>query len=150
MSAWEQAQAKADKVIQASEITDANLWLRMTRWPDYLKGIEGKDMRDCVAAPKEDTMDAAEQWVLVIWDTMEQVARKAQRTVQQCGQAIRMEAIRSQKGQMPYRPLLVYMDKSAIKSHVHPWQQILTFIAWTQAPHDWTSPKCTRHLMIGT
>ncbi|KAF7142175.1 hypothetical protein CNMCM5793_008816 [Aspergillus hiratsukae] len=52
-----------------------------------------------------------------------------------------MEAVRSQKGQMPYRPLLAYMDESAIKRHVHPWQQILAFIARTQAPHDWTSPK---------
>lgn len=70
---------------------------------------------------------------------MEQVARKSQRTVQQCGQAIWVEAVRSEKGQTPHRPLLAYMDEAAIQKHVHPWQQILAFIACTQAPHDWTS-----------
>jgi hypothetical protein len=33
------------------------------------------------------------------------------------------------------------MDEAAIQKHVHPWQQILAFIACTQVPHDWTSPK---------
>ncbi|RHZ49046.1 uncharacterized protein CDV56_103939 [Aspergillus thermomutatus] len=141
MSAWEQAQAKADEVIQAGEITDANPWLRMTGWADYLQGIQANDLLACVAAPEEDTMDATEQGVQVIWDTMEQVARKSQQTVQHCGQAIWVEAVRSEKGQTPYRPLLAYMDEAAIQKHVHPWQQILAFIARTQAPHDWTSPK---------
>jgi hypothetical protein len=72
---------------------------------------------------------------------MEQVACKSQRTVQHCGQAIRVEAVRSEKGQTPHRPLLAYMDEAAIKKHVQPWQQILAFIARTQAPHNWTSPK---------
>lgn len=72
---------------------------------------------------------------------MEQVARKSQKTVQQCGQAIRMEAVQSQKGQLPYRPLLAYMDETAIKRHVYPWQQVLAFIARTQVLHNWTSPK---------
>jgi hypothetical protein len=52
-----------------------------------------------------------------------------------------VEAIRSEKGQTPHRPLLAYMDEAAIKKHVQPWQQILAFIARTQAPHNWTSPK---------
>lgn len=43
-----------------SEITDANPWLRMTGWPDYLKGTPEKERRDCVAAPEEDTMDVNE------------------------------------------------------------------------------------------
>ncbi|GIC94735.1 uncharacterized protein Aud_002064 [Aspergillus udagawae] len=38
LQAWEQAQAqaKADQAIQASQLTDANPWLRMTRWAEYL------------------------------------------------------------------------------------------------------------------
>jgi hypothetical protein len=143
VQAWEQAQAraKADQAIQASQLTDANPWLRMTRWADYLQGIQARDLLASVAAPEEDPMDATEQGVQVIWDTMEQVARKSQQTVQHCGQAIRVEAVRSEKGQTPYRPLLAYMDEAAIQKHVRPWQQILAFIARTQAPHDWTSPK---------
>ncbi|KAG2000685.1 hypothetical protein GB937_010940, partial [Aspergillus fischeri] len=48
---------------------------------------------------------------------MEQVARKSQQTVQHCGQAIRVEAVRSEKGQTPHRPLLAYMDEAAIQKH---------------------------------
>ncbi|KAF7174589.1 hypothetical protein CNMCM5623_008049 [Aspergillus felis] len=143
VQAWEQAQAqaKANQAIQASQLTDANPWLRMTRWADYLQGIQVHDLLACVAALEEDPMDATEQRVQVIWHTMEQVARKSQQTVQQCSQAIRVEAVRSEKGQTPHRPLLAYMDEAAIKKHVQPWQQILAFIARTQAPHDWASPR---------
>ncbi|KAG2000698.1 hypothetical protein GB937_010926, partial [Aspergillus fischeri] len=72
---------------------------------------------------------------------MEQVARKSQQTVQHCSQAIWVEAVRSEKGQTPHRPLLAYMDEATIQKHVCPWQQILAFITRTQAPHNWTSPK---------
>jgi hypothetical protein len=143
VQAWEQARvrAKADQAIQASQLTNANPWLRMTRWADYLQGIQAHDLLASMAALEEDPMDATEQQVQVIWDTMEQVARKSQQTVQHCGQAIQVEAVRSEKGQTPHRPLLAYMDEAAIKKHVQPWQQILAFIARTQAPHNWTSPK---------
>jgi hypothetical protein len=143
VQAWEQAQAqaKADQAIQASQLTDANPWLQITQWADYLQGIQAHNLLACVAAPEEDPQDATEQRVQVIWDTMEQVARKSQQTVQRCGQAIRVEAVRSEKGQTPHRPLLAYMDEAAIRKHVQPWQQILVFIARTQDPHDWTSPK---------
>ncbi|KAH3565029.1 hypothetical protein KXV22_007199, partial [Aspergillus fumigatus] len=85
VQAWEQAQARAraNQAIQASQLTDANPWLRMTRWADYLQGIQAHDLLACMAAPEEDPMDATEQRVQVIWDTMEQVARKSQQTVQQ-------------------------------------------------------------------
>ncbi|KAG2000749.1 hypothetical protein GB937_010875, partial [Aspergillus fischeri] len=112
-----QARAKADQAIQASQITDANPWLRMTRWADYLQGIQAYDLLACVAAPEEDPQDATEQGVQVIWDTIEQVACKSQQTVQHCGQAIRVEAVRSEKGQTPHRPLLAYMDEAAIQKH---------------------------------
>ncbi|EAW15378.1 uncharacterized protein NFIA_047030 [Aspergillus fischeri NRRL 181] len=143
VQAWEQAQAraKADQAIQASQLTDANPWLRMTRWADYLQGIQAHDLLACVAAPEEDPQDATEQCVQVVWATMEQVACKSQQTVQHCGQAIQVEAVQSEKGQTPHRPLLAYMDEAAIQKHVRPWQQILAFIARTQAPHDWTSLK---------
>lgn len=51
-----------------------------------------------------------------------------------------MEAVRSEKGQTSYWPLLAYMDEVVIQKYVQPWQQILAFIARTQAPHDWASP----------
>lgn len=37
VQAWEQAQA--DQAIQASQLTNANPWLRITQWADYLQGI---------------------------------------------------------------------------------------------------------------
>ncbi|KAF7184796.1 hypothetical protein CNMCM7691_006404 [Aspergillus felis] len=56
VQAWEQAQAraKADQAIQASQLTNANPWLRITRWADYLQGIQAHDLLACVAAPEED------------------------------------------------------------------------------------------------
>jgi hypothetical protein len=51
-----------------------------------------------------------------------------------------VEAVRSEKGQTSYWPLLAYMDEVVIQKYVQPWQQILAFIARTQAPHDWASP----------
>jgi hypothetical protein len=113
----------------------------MTQWAEYLQGIQAHDLLACVASLEEDPQDATEQRVQVIWDTMEQVAHKSQRTVQHCSQAIWVEAVRSEKGQTPYWLLLAYMDEAAIQKHVRPWQQILVFIARMQAPHDWISPK---------
>ncbi|KAF7174625.1 hypothetical protein CNMCM5623_008639 [Aspergillus felis] len=115
MQAWEQAQAraKADQAIVASQLTDANPWLQMTQWAEYLQGIQAHDLLACVAAPEEDPIDATEQ------------------RVQQYGQAIQVEAIQSEKGQTPYQPLLAYMEEAAIKKHMQLWQQILAFIAWT-------------------
>jgi hypothetical protein len=113
----------------------------MMGWADYLQGISKRNLRDCVEAPNEDPQDATKQRMQVIWATMEQVARKSQQTVQRCGQAIWVEAVRSEKGQTLHRPLLAYIDKTAVQKHVHPWQQILIFITRTQVPHDWTSPK---------
>jgi transposase len=49
----------------------------MTQWADYLQGIQAHDLLASVVAPEEDPMDATEQRVQVIWDTIEQVARKS-------------------------------------------------------------------------
>ncbi|KAH1412887.1 hypothetical protein KXX64_008680, partial [Aspergillus fumigatus] len=87
------------------------------------EGIQTHDLLACVVALEEDPMDATEQVVQAIWDIMEQVA-----------------SVRSEKGQTSYWPLLAYMDEVVIQKYVQPWQQILAFIARTQAPHDWASP----------
>ncbi|RHZ43137.1 uncharacterized protein CDV56_101138 [Aspergillus thermomutatus] len=154
IQAWEQAQAqaKAQQTVQASELTDANPWLRMTGWANYLQGNQANDLLACVAAPEEEPRDATEQRVQVIWDTMEQVARKSQRSVQRCGQAIRVEAVRSEKGQTPYRLLLAYMNEAAIKKHASPkygmtarqrkkWRQLWQLAG--QAPQSSPDPMDT-------
>jgi hypothetical protein len=68
IQAWEQAQAqaKAQQTVQASKLTNANPWLRMTGWADYLQGISEKNLRDCVEAPDEDPPNATKQRVQVI------------------------------------------------------------------------------------
>ncbi|KAF9882584.1 hypothetical protein FE257_006232, partial [Aspergillus nanangensis] len=140
-AAWEQAQVQqAHQPIEPDEIHDANPWLRRTGWPKLLQGITGPDLLRSVATPEPDPMDPIEQGVQVLWETVDQLARRSQRTVQHCGAAIRMEAVRTQAGQLPYQPLLAYMDESSVQKHVQPWQQVLAFIARTQQPHDWGSP----------
>ncbi|KAH2331990.1 hypothetical protein KXV29_006227 [Aspergillus fumigatus] len=44
----------------------------MTQWANYLQGIQAHDLLACIAALEEDPMDATEQGVQVIWDTIEQ------------------------------------------------------------------------------
>jgi hypothetical protein len=144
--AWERARAhEAEQAtIQVDEAADANPWLRMTGWARYLDGMHPQDLRQLVEAPIEAVMvendhvedpkaDPTEQAVRVIWDAMDQLARRSQRTVQQCGAGIRVEAARTEAGQTPYKPLQAYMDEASIEKHVQPWQQVLAFIARTQA-----------------
>ncbi|KAF9882558.1 hypothetical protein FE257_007183, partial [Aspergillus nanangensis] len=141
LAAWEQAQAQqVHQPIEPDEIHDANPWLRLTGWPKLLQGIPGPDLLRSVVTPEPDSMDPVEQSVQILWETVDQLARRSQRTVQHCGAAIRMEAVRTQANQLPYQPLLPYMDETSIQKHVQPWQQILAFIARTQQPHDWGSP----------
>ncbi|KAL2835803.1 hypothetical protein BJX68DRAFT_274936 [Aspergillus pseudodeflectus] len=128
----EQAQQAVDAM--ADEAADANPWLRMTGWARYLDGVHPQDLRQLVEAPigveeevvdKDAKADPTEQGVRLIWDAMDQLARRSQRTVQQCGAGIRAEAARTEVGQTPYKPLQAYMDEASIKKHAQPWQQSL-------------------------
>jgi hypothetical protein len=135
VTAWEQARAREAEraTIQADEATDANPWLRMTGWARYLDGVHPQDLQQLVEAPEEDPKDRTEQAVRVIWDAMDQLARRSQQTVQRCGAGIRVEASRTEASQTPHQPLQAYMDEASIQKHVQPWQQVLAFIARTQA-----------------
>ncbi|CEL06421.1 hypothetical protein ASPCAL09598 [Aspergillus calidoustus] len=118
----------------------------MTGWARYLDGVHPQDLRQLIEAPveveevkeaeaedKDAKADPTEQAVWVIWDAMDQLARRSQRTMQQCGAGIRVEAARTEAGQAPYKPLQAYMDEASIQKHVQPWQQVLAFITRTQA-----------------
>ncbi|KAL5366530.1 hypothetical protein BJX96DRAFT_180811, partial [Aspergillus floccosus] len=162
LQAWEAAErAQANQPIQPDAITDANPWLRFTQWAVYLRDIPPDDLlqsgrhRDGEASdeevirsrcrrrrppPSAAPTDPIKTAIQALWETVDQLARKSQRTVQHCGSAIRMEAVRTQQKELPYHPLLAYMDEESIQRHVYPWQQVLTFFARTQAPHEWKSP----------
>lgn len=90
--------------------------------------------------PSDEPTDSIETAIQALWETVDQLARKSQRTVQHCGSAIRMEAVRTRQKELPYHPLLAYMDEESIQRHVYPWQQQLAFFARTQLPQDWQSP----------
>ncbi|KAE8383979.1 hypothetical protein BDV23DRAFT_189686 [Aspergillus alliaceus] len=126
------------------EIHDANPWLRVTGWTQYLQEFTTpsnfKMLRAMVATPLPNTDDPVEQGVQRMWAAIEGMVHKSQWTVQHTGQAIRIKAVRSEKGQTPYRPLLAYMDADSVAKHVQPWQQILAFIARTQVPRTEKSP----------
>ncbi|MCN0155273.1 RecQ family DEAD/DEAH box helicase [Salinispora arenicola] len=138
--------AAANQVIQAGELQDANPWLRRTRWARYLAEVHPQDLLDVVATPGVDEIDETSQATRVIWDTMEQLARRSQQTVQHCGSGIRMAAICTMPGQTPHTPLQAYMDEKSIQDHVRPWQQILIFITRTQTRWLWQG-KEPRYIM---
>lgn len=141
VQAWEQAEAaRRQAPVEPTQLHDANPWLRMTRWTEYLQDISPADLLRSVEAPDPDTADPVEQGVLILYHTVDQLARKSQRTVTYCGQAIRMEAVRTQAAELPHQPLLAYMDATSVRKHVQPWQQILGFFARTQHPQAWQSP----------
>ncbi|OOF89756.1 hypothetical protein ASPCADRAFT_21606, partial [Aspergillus carbonarius ITEM 5010] len=130
--AWEETECKqAQTPIQRELIIDANPWLRMTQWAVYLQGIHPCDLRQRARCPSAEISDPVEKAIQTLWWTVDQVVRKSQRTVQHCGVAIRMEAARTQQTELPYRPLLGYMDEDSIMKRVYPWQQVLTFFART-------------------
>ncbi|KAL2782487.1 hypothetical protein BJX66DRAFT_345787 [Aspergillus keveii] len=88
----EQAQLAVDAM--ADEATDANPCLHMTRWARYLEGVHPQDLQQLVEAPAavgdaSEAEDHVEQAVQTIWDAMDQLAR-------------------TEAGQTPYQPLLVY------------------------------------------
>ena len=97
-------------------------------------------LRTLVETLLPDNTDPVEQRVRRIWKAIENIVRKSQQTVQHTGQAIRVEAVRFEKKQTPYRPLQAYMDADSIAKHVQPWQQILAFIARTQVPQKRKCP----------
>ncbi|KAH3277027.1 hypothetical protein KXV19_006590 [Aspergillus fumigatus] len=141
VQAWEQAEAaRRQAPVEPTQLHDANPWLRMTRWTEYLQDISPADLLRSVEAPDPDTADPMEQGVLILYHTVNQLARKSQRTVTYCGQAIRIEAVRTQAAELPHQPLLAYMDATSVRKHVQPWQQILGFFARTQHPQAWQSP----------
>jgi superfamily II DNA or RNA helicase len=125
---------------------DANPWLRMTRWARYLAGVHLQDLLDVVTPPDPDAIDAVSQATRRVWDTMAQLARRSQQTVQHCGNGIRMAAASTMPSQTPYQPLRAYMDEKSIQEHVRPWQQILLFVIRTQTDWSWQE-KTPRYMM---
>ncbi|KAL4993260.1 hypothetical protein BDV10DRAFT_190140, partial [Aspergillus recurvatus] len=125
-------QQAARQTAESETMHDANPWLRMTRWARYLAGVHFQDMLDVVATPDPEQVDPVSQATQRVWDAMAQLARRSQRTVQHCGNGIRMAAASTMPNQTPYQPLRAYMDEKSIQEHVRPWQQILLFIIRTQ------------------
>ena len=127
IAAVQQAVEAAQTHAQSSsgeDIHDANPWLRVTRWTQYLQNFTTPEdfsrLRELIETPLVDRDDPVEQGVRQIWEAIEGVVRKSQRTVQYTGQAIRIKTVRSEKEQTPYRPLQAYMDADGVAKHVQP------------------------------
>ena len=118
------------------DIHDANPWLRVTCWTQYLQDFTTPEdfsrLRELVEMLLVDSDDSVEQEIQRIWEAIKGVVRKSQRTVQYTGQTIRVEAVCSEKRQTPYRPLQMYMDADGVAKHIQLWQQIVAFIACIQ------------------
>ena len=61
VQAWEQAEAaRRQAPVKPTQLYDANPWLRMTQWTEYLKEISPADLLRSVEAPDPDTADPVE------------------------------------------------------------------------------------------
>lgn len=154
---WQaEERARAEHVVEAGRNDEANPWLRRTQWAVYLASNDLNHAADCMqllgdkdqhhhehaelrGPPQEP--DRIEQTVTVISKAMEAVAFVCQAITKELGHFIRTEAIRVEKQQTRYTPLLAYMNAEAIREHVRPWQQILVFFARTQGRQlHWRCP----------
>lgn len=128
VQAWEQAEAaRRQAPVEPTQLHNANLWLRMTRWTEYLQDISPADLLRSIKAPDPNTANPVEQGVLILYHTVNQLTRKSQQTVMYCRQAIHMEAVCMQAAELLHQLLLAYIDMTSVRKHVQPWQQILGF-----------------------
>ncbi|KAL4777898.1 hypothetical protein BJX76DRAFT_344672, partial [Aspergillus varians] len=72
---------------------------------------------------------------------MAQLVRKSQQSVQHCGHAIRIKAVRTKTSQTLYCLLMAYMNPNQIQKHIQLWQQVLGFIARMQTDWAWQGEK---------
>ena len=144
--AVDQIQAHAQSS-SGEDIHDTNPWLRVTRWTQYLQDFTTPEdfsrLRELVEMPLADSNNSVKQGIQRIWEAIERVVRKSQRTVQYTDQTIRVETVRSEKEQILYRPLQAYIDTDGVAKHIQPWQQIMAFIARTQTVCGGEKRKCS-------
>lgn len=119
---------KADQIIEEGETDEVNKWVDRTKWNRYLKGYEHEALLDLIERPEEE-----EQVEDAMWTAMGGLAKFCQKTVaQKAGLFVRFEAVRSEKQQTRYVPLMAYQDYKAIGTYTRPWQRVLMFFARTR------------------
>lgn len=128
---WKKAgeiRKKADRIIEEGETDEVNKWVDRTKWNRYLKGYEHEALLDLIEKPEEE-----EQVEDAMWTGMAGLTKFCQKTVaQKAGLFVRFEAIRSEKHQTRYVPLMAYQDYKAIGTYTRPWQRVLMFFARTR------------------
>ena len=125
----DEAKASADRFIEEGSVDEANRWIDRTKWNRYLKGFEHEALLDLISRPDPE----CEFVETAIWDAMDVLGRCSQRTVaRRAGLFVRFEAIRSERHQTRYVPLMAYQDYTAIGTYIRPWKQILMFFARTR------------------
>ncbi|KAJ5910749.1 uncharacterized protein N7473_000052 [Penicillium subrubescens] len=73
-------------------------------WAEYLLGINRGLLCDCIAAPTEEA-NGLEAVARRIWVAMGEVAQISQQITKATGNAIRSEAVRTEKDRSPVQPL---------------------------------------------
>ncbi|KAG8630425.1 hypothetical protein KVT40_002044 [Elsinoe batatas] len=129
-----------ERRIEDGEKDEVNHWLERTGWLKFLSGFDRRDLVESIQEPdKEEVSERVEH---AIWMAVGRLTRMAQHTIgQKAGIFVRMEAIRNEKEQKRYVPLMAYQDEEAMGLNARPWQQVLMFFARTRKVHQWKSPK---------
>jgi hypothetical protein len=127
----QQDQQAHETIIQAGDLDEATPWLNRTGWVRYLQGTPRQPLFESTQRPEEDA-EGPERAALAIWEAMERLASVSQEIAKACGHLLRIDVVRTTKDESPHKPLLAYLDATAIQKHVAPWQQIMMFFARTQ------------------
>ncbi|KAK3613862.1 hypothetical protein LTR56_027628 [Elasticomyces elasticus] len=125
----QRAKEEADRNIEPGEVSDANQWLERAQFAKYLSGYEWETLMALIDRPETEF----EPVEYIMWKAMDGLGRFSQRTVREkAGVFVRFEAVRSEKHQTRYQPLMAYQDEQSFSSYVRPWQQIIMFFARTR------------------
>ncbi|KAJ5205115.1 hypothetical protein N7472_001563 [Penicillium cf. griseofulvum] len=116
---YTEALSTVEHTVEAGQVDDANLWLRRTQWPTYLRGILVPPLLQSLETPAPEGVEN-EAIVRVIWDVIGSVAAISQRITKQCGHFTRTEAARTEQHESPFTPLLAYIDEANIQRYVEP------------------------------
>lgn len=129
-----------ERRIEDGEKDEVNHWLERTGWLRFLAGFDRRDLVESIQKP--DKEEAGDRVEYAIWTAIGRLVRMSQHTIgQKAGIFVRMEAIRNEKEQKRYVPLMAYQDEEAIGLNAKPWQQVVMFFLRTRKIHEWESPK---------
>ncbi len=136
--AFSRAQENSQSIITGGFSDEVSPWLERAKWASYLRGQLREDLLRLIAPPDPDREPVLHQ----LWRLMGDLIRHCHVTLRRrVGSYVCMEAVRTERHQTRYRPLIPYRSAEVLGQASRPWQAILMFLARTQLSPDLPAPR---------